>query len=258
MAATWTHTPSTRWSILVTTPSTFRVVTLNILHDPPQLTWSKRALLVEAGLIALQPDIVLLQEVAWPDEQASGLADALQTNTGKEYRTHVTGLFATTGWQEGLAILTRYPFDVAELVFPRAETFCHRVRLDIDGNVVDVYNSHLDPYSADRRTRQITMATAWMKRFHDANGSIFGGDLNATPASTELAPLSATLRSAYAAAHGDDPAHIIDYLWISSSLTVAAAELALDRPAAHDPLLLPSDHHALCADIGWASPKCHR
>lgn len=233
-------------------PLTFRVVTLNILHDPPHLTWSKRAPLVEAGLIALQPDIVLLQEVAWPDEQATSLAAVLQASSGHEYTAHVTGLFATTGWQEGLAILSRFPYlEVSELVFPGAEAFCHRVRLDIYGKVVDVYNSHLDPYSEDRRARQITMTMDWMEEFHDADAIIFGGDLNGTPESAEIAPLNATLHSAYAATHGKDPDRIIDYIWVSSPLDVRAADLALERPAADNPLLLPSDHLALYADVGW-------
>lgn len=236
----------------MTGPQTFRVVTLNILHDPPHLTWSKRASLVETGLVGLQPDIVLLQEVAWPNEQATSLASLLEASKGHEYTARVTGLFATTGWQEGLAILSRFScLDASELVFPGAEAFCHRVRLDINGKAVDVYNSHLDPYSAERRALQITMATEWMGEFQDADAIIFGGDLNGTPDSDEIAPLYMTLRSVYAAIHGRDPDRVIDYLWVSPLLNVRAAGLTLDCPAVDDPSLMPSDHLALYADVGW-------
>jgi endonuclease/exonuclease/phosphatase family metal-dependent hydrolase len=244
------HRDRTLWEFSVTDLPPFRVVTLNLLHDPPHHTWLRRAPLVEAGLIALQPDIVLLQEVAWPNEQATDLAAALQMNSGDEYRMHITGLFTPTGWQEGLAILARLPFlGTSQLAFPRAETFCHRVRLDIGGNMIDVYNSHLDPYSADRRAQQITMAMTWMRESHGADAIVFGGDLNGTPNSAEIAPLSATLHSALASVHGEDPERMVDYLWMSSSLTVTAAEFALDQPAAGDPSLYPSDHPALYADV---------
>lgn len=200
--------------------------------------------------MALQPDIVLLQEVAWPDEQATTLAAALTGSTGRDFTAHITGLFATTGWQEGLAMLSWFPHrDVSELEYPSAERFCQRVRLDIDGKVVDVYNSHLDPYSAERRRRQIDMAMEWITRFGDVDAVIFGGDLNGIPSSSEIAPLHATLRSAYAAVHGNDPDRIIDYLWASPTLRVENARLTLDRPASNDPSLYPSDHLGLCADF---------
>lgn len=234
--------------------SSFRVVTLNILHDPPQLTWPKRAPLVEAGLIALQPDIVLLQEVAWPDEQATSLAAALREHTGRPYVAHLTGLLATTGWQEGLAILSRYPrLDASDLVFPEAEAFCQRVRFEIQGKKLDVYNSHLDPYSGDRRSRQIAMAVAWLDEYRDGDGLVFGGDLNATPQSAAIAPLSSLLRSAYAVASGADPENAIDYLWISPSLSVTKAGFAMNQPSADDPSLKPSDHQAVYADLAWTT-----
>lgn len=230
--------------------SLFRVVTLNILHDPPHLTWSRRAPLVEAGLIALQPDIVLLQEVAWPDEQATSLAAALQVGAGRDFRAYITGLFATTGWQEGLTILSWFPcLDTSELEFPGAEKFCQRARFVINGETVDGYNSHLDPYSATRRQQQITMALEWTTEFGDADAVIFGGDLNGIPSSIEIAPLQRNFRSAYEVAMGKDPDRIIDYLWASRSLDVVHAGLSLDQSDRDDPSLYPSDHLALHADF---------
>lgn len=234
--------------------SSFRVVTLNILHDPVTGSWPQRARLVETGLCSLMPDIVLLQEVAWPDEQATALAEALQNVSGHAYTAHLTGLFATTGWQEGLAILSRFPLmDFSELQFPDAEKFCQRTRLDVNGRTVDIYNSHLDPYSAQRRREQVNMAMQWIDTFHDADGIVFGGDLNGIPDSHEIAALHTVFRSAYAATHGKDPSRIIDYLWFSPLLTVRAAELTLDQPDSGNPALYASDHLALVADFAWQS-----
>lgn len=233
-------------------PFTFRVATLNILHDPPHLTWPRRAPLIEAGLIDLRADIVLLQEVAWPKEQATALATVLRQATSFGFTAHITGLFATSGWQEGLAILSWFPcLDVSELEFPGAEKFCQRARLDIDGKMIDIYNSHLDPYSAERRQQQISMALEWITGFHDADAVVFGGDLNGIPNSAEIAPLQVALRSAYAQAHGKDPARLIDYLWASTSLAIEDANLVLDHPASDDPSLYPSDHLCLYADFRW-------
>jgi len=241
----------------MTAPPAFRVATLNLLHDPPRLTWRNRAPLVEAGLRTLRPDILLLQEVAWPDEQATTLAKALHTHTGRPYDAHVVGLFAANGWREGLAILSRFEcLDHATLTYPGAEIFCHRARFDIDDRIVDVYNCHLDPYRQERRVRQTTMAMTWIEEAQDADAVVFGGDLNGIPASVEIAPLSARLRSAYAVAHGRDPDRVIDYLWVSPALSIVAADFALDQPADDDPLLMPSDHLALYADLAW-QPRVH-
>lgn len=91
---------------------------------------------------------------------------------------------------------------------------------------------------------------AWMGESDNADAIIFGGDLNGTPDSDVIAPLYTSLRSAYAAAHGKDPNRVIDYLWVSPSLMVETADFALDQPAVDNPLLLPSDHLALYADLG--------
>jgi endonuclease/exonuclease/phosphatase family metal-dependent hydrolase len=254
--------------------SSFRVVTLNILHDPPELSWPARASCVQAGLRALHPDIVLLQEVAWPHEQASELAAFLGSSPGSRFAAHITPLITPHGWQEGLAILTRYPLlERDELHYPDAEQFCQRIRLAIGNRAVDVYNTHLDPYSADRRREQIRLIVRWMEAQPDTGGIVFGGDLNATPDSDEIGPLRATLRSAHVTVHGREPTgtaptpfgshrrqqivppRTLDYLWHSSDLSVTGCRVTFDQPDPHDPSLFASDHYGLVADFRLTSDQ---
>ncbi|CAA9570116.1 MAG: hypothetical protein AVDCRST_MAG88-2251 [uncultured Thermomicrobiales bacterium] len=251
----------------------FRVVTLNVLHDPVTPTWPQRAPLLLAQLCTLAPDIVPLQEVAWPDEQATALAAALGEETGRGYTTHLTGLFAPNGWQEGLALLSRFPVhDSDAFGLPGSEQFCQRARLDVGGRALDVYNVHLDPYSIERVGEQVGAVLAWMGTHIGAGGALLGGDFNATPDSAPIARAEGRLRSAHALRHGHEVARTsptpfgverlrqagrraapitVDYLFLSPALSPADVRLVFDRPADDDPLLYPSDHYGLLADLHW-------
>jgi endonuclease/exonuclease/phosphatase family metal-dependent hydrolase len=243
----------------------FRVATLNILHDPPKLSWPDRAPLVAEGFRTLDADIILLQEVAWPNEQASDLAETLSLGVASQLSVVITPLITPHGWQEGLALLTRYPvLEYAALRYPRAEQFCQRVRVGIGGGAVDIYNVHLDPYSADRRRTQVMLILRCMRAHEEAAGIVLGGDLNATPESDEIRPLRGSLQSAHVTAHGHEPSgtyptpfrrepeipgRTIDYLWHSATLSVRACSLTFNQPDARDPLLVASDHFGLVADL---------
>jgi endonuclease/exonuclease/phosphatase family metal-dependent hydrolase len=243
----------------------FRIATLNLLHDPPAPSWPDRAHLVVAGFRALRADVILLQEVAWPNELASDLATALSADTGSSLAARITPLVTPHGWQEGLAIFTRFPVLAHDaLRYPAAEDFCQRVRVRVAGRVVDIYNAHLDPYSAERRREQIRLAVRWMQEHSDAQGLLVGGDLNATPDSDEIGLLRATLRSAHAADHGREPAgttptpgrhgsdasrRTVDYLWCSSTIGVQACGIDFDQPDPRDRSLYASDHFGLWADV---------
>ncbi|MGH2535748.1 MAG: endonuclease/exonuclease/phosphatase family protein [Thermomicrobiales bacterium] len=257
-------------------PRSFHVVTLNILYDPLAQSWPDRAPLVAAGLRALRPDIVLLQEVAWPNEQASELAALLTSNLAFPFAAHITPLITPHGWQEALAILSRFPLlERDELRFPDAEAFCQRIRVTIGDRAVDLYNMHLDPYSSDRRLEQIRLLLPWMESHEGAGGIVFGGDLNARPESDEIGLLRATLRSAHVTIHSHEPVgtvptpfgakrnralvpiHTLDYLWHTSDLSVTECRLTFDQPDPRDPLLYASDHYGLLAEFRLPSDQCN-
>ena len=216
----------------------------------------------------MDADIILLQEVAWPNEQASDLADTLSSSATSPLKALVTPLVAPHGWQESLAVLTHDAVRQHDaLRYPGAEQYCQRVRLDVGGHAIDIYNSHLDPYSADRRRAQIMATLRWMGDHAGADGIVFGGDLNATPESDELRPLRALLRSAHITAHGHEPAgttptpwrdgatpvRTVDYLWHSATLAVLARQVIFSEPDPRDPRLFASDHLGLAADFSLTS-----
>ena len=252
-----------------------RVLTLNLLHEPE--SWPDRAPLVEAELLALAPDVVLLQEVAWPNEQATALAAVLGEHTGHPYAVHLTAVIVPDRrrpgrqWQEGLAVLSRFPvLATEEPEVAGAVHVCQRVRLDMAGAALDIYNLHLDPYAPEGHQPQLAALLAWVDRYPDAAGIVLGGDLNAAPDSAAVTTATTRLRSAYAAVHGHEPDHTsptpfglrrrklagrrldpltVDYLFVSPHVEVTKAERTFATPAVHDSLLYPSDHYGLIADL---------
>lgn len=254
----------------------FRVVTLNILNEPKQSTWPLRAPLVVAELRALAPDIVLLQEVAWPDEQATALAEALREETGDAYTVHLTAHAAAHGRQggEGLAILSRFPvLDRSEYQFPGSERSCQRVCVAVGGKTLDVYNVHLDPGSVKRVGEQVRASLGWMETHIAPDAVVFGGDFNASPDTEAIRQIRLYFQSAYTMVHGQEPAYTVptpfrialrrrqnlpvdyltlDYVFLSSALTAVDARVVFADSPPDDPFLNPSDHFGLCADVQWA------
>ncbi len=221
-------------------------------------------------MCTLAPDIALLQEVARPDEQAHALAATLGRATGRGYTVCLTALTRADGWQEGLAILSRFPVVAAgDLEPPGSARVCQHARLDVDGRLLDVYNAHLDPRSSERRIRQAEVIMHRMMEPTPAQGVLLGGDLNAIPEGGAVGLLTAHLRSAYRAVHGNEPDHTFptplrervrrrigsmtfDYLLYSPrTLTPVSADLAFTSPAPDDLALYPSDHYGLVADLRW-------
>lgn len=259
-------------------PVPLRVATLNLLHDPP--SWPDRAPLVEAQLLALAPDIVLLQEVACPGEQATSLTASLGDQTGYPYGLHLTEVVAPDRlrpgrlWREGLATLSRFPILTAnEPDIGGRVRVCQHLRLGVGALAVAVYNLHLDPFAPELHRNRIAAILHRMDGDPDPAYVILGGDLNATPDSKAVGLVAARLRSAYAIAHGREPEHTrptpfglrrdgsagrrsrfatVDYLFVSERARVASAELAFADPARHDPSLYPSDHYGLVADLELA------
>ncbi|MDP9375384.1 MAG: endonuclease/exonuclease/phosphatase family protein [Chloroflexota bacterium] len=238
-----------------------RILTLNLLHEPDKPTsWPARAPLVEAELLALAPDVVLLQEVAWPDEQASVLASALGRHTGDQYAVWLMEVVVPDRkrpgrlWREALAILSRCPILATEApATAGAVPVCQHVRLDLGERSVDIYNFHLDPFTpALHRSQLTTILGAIDNHTHPAD-VVLGGDFNAHPESAAIRLLAARLRSAYAVVHGREREGTVDYLFVSPRLRIAAADLTFTQPAERDPTLYPSDHYGLLAELAWDS-----
>jgi endonuclease/exonuclease/phosphatase family metal-dependent hydrolase len=240
------------------------VATLNIRNLADR--WFERLPLLLADMVALQPDLLGLQEVVFVMQQ-----DRLIGAAGE-------GRYdAVRGWagrpEYGNSLLVREP-----LVTSVVE------RLDLDlsrsalrslvalpgGSSVTVVVTHLH-HLVDgevERDEQTAALLAWLDGPGSGEATIVMGDFNAEPDEPAAIRMRAAgFRSAYAEANGADPVltwpsgliapamdtdgdpGCLDYIWLHGAANVESARLAFDRPAAGDPTLYPSDHLGISAQL---------
>lgn len=260
-------------------PGALRVVTFNLLND---LTfWRERAPLIAAGLAALAPDVIAVQEVSLPLNNAAWLAAQLGG-----YSVHLCPKTGRRSEHEALAILTRLPTgDHATLAFGKQGRVAQQLSLWQGRQRWTVCNAHLHWSLRDdqARRRQVRRLLDWLPA--DAP-SVICGDFNALPHYQAVAAMRERFVSAQVAIFGAD-AHptfptplkrgpgvrhrlraaglrivgplllggqagwqgTLDYIFVDPAVRVLACQVALHQPAPHDPALYPSDHMALVADL---------
>jgi endonuclease/exonuclease/phosphatase family metal-dependent hydrolase len=122
-----------------------------------------------------------------------------------------------------------------------------------------------DEAERDEQTRQLV---AWLDHAPVTDAQIVVGDFNARPDEpTYHRMVAAGFRSAYAEAHGEEPAvtwpsglqapamdtdgdpGCLDYVWLRGAVRVETARLVFDRPDPEDPTLYPSDHLGLATRL---------
>ncbi len=246
---------------------TLSIVTLNIYHD--RADWPARRPLVIEGLKALEPDVIVLQEVLQHEtlrNQAEDIAEAL----GYE------SWFVSTDPPEqarryGNAILSRHR--ILERSGHRLEplddsrTLAH-ARLDVRGNVVDVYGTHLHhtPEGEGIRARQVRhLLSVIAKREGDAP-SLLMGDFNAPVTARELEPLFERYIDVYGEfneeaagittlnPHYFEPARQgrIDHIFAERGrFEILDARRVLDRP--DESGTWPSDHFGVYTRLSFAT-----
>lgn len=236
----------------VATASGFTAVTLNLWHD--QHDWPARRAVIVDTLRALQPDVILLQEVLEKEglpNQARQLADSL----GCAF------VFASVdppgaAKRYGNAILTRLPIVASgEVKLPPLDDWrvAAHARLALpDGRALDAYVTHLHhtEEGAAIRAEQVAGLLAFVDSTRAAGGEapvLLGGDFNAEPDRPELAPVFARFSDALAVARpglalpasatfgpatGTTPRRI-DYLFCDPAhAQPAAARIVLGAPDA--------------------------
>jgi hypothetical protein len=83
---------------------TFRVLTINILPDLS--LWEERRWLLVDDLSALKPDLIALQEVRIPENNAQWLAHELEIQN-----VYLSPKSGSAGMKESIAILSELPFE---------------------------------------------------------------------------------------------------------------------------------------------------
>jgi endonuclease/exonuclease/phosphatase family metal-dependent hydrolase len=262
-----------------------RIVTLNVWGDQGPL--ERRWPAVERGLRALDPDVVLLQEVR---EIAGRLSNQAATLGAALGLSHVFApAIAWGGGDEGLAILSRHSLkDKTVERLPHASSVEARILLGATASTpegeVGLFTSHLNYRLGDgqKREDQIVVAERVVGA-HPARVKIWGGDFNATPDADEIRWLRG-LRSvnvdgeakrvyyqdAFSLRHPDEPGHTwsaanphtgalawlepnrrIDYLFVSHMNRDGSGAVLDARVVLDQPDdgMLPSDHYGLLAEV---------
>lgn len=246
------------------------ILSLNIWFDSED--WPARFELMLKEIRQLDPDIIGMQEVIQRQElnnQAMQLADSLGYYF---YFDSVDDESRDTRF--GNAILSRYPIE--ETNFRALEPLdAYRkvvhTRISVDGQVLDVYNTHLHNPQETTETR-ITQMRDMLDFIDETSTSdlvFVTGDFNANPDWEEMDVMYDRFIDVYPMFYENhlDPEHStlnyhighsqrrIDYVFFeeksSDFLTPVSAEIVLDKPNEND--IYPSDHFGVLAnfDVSW-------
>jgi endonuclease/exonuclease/phosphatase family metal-dependent hydrolase len=246
-----------------------KILTLNLRHDSSR--WPERAPLIVDELAREAPDVIALQEVALSIKQAHFLVDQLHARLPQsQYWVHVA---KKQGWwpnpKEGIGFLSGLPvIEHKRLKLPGGERVAQRIRVEFQGQPLDIVNTHLHHRPHDRETTRLPQAKHLLKWMFDNAPPdrrwILVGDLNATPDSSTIAKIAERLTSAYAAVHGTEPdftaptplvavssgPKTIDYIFFDPArLRVEEVRLIGTQPHPDDPTLYASDHFGLVATL---------
>lgn len=263
----------------------FRLVTFNLLNKPSR--WHQRRELIVRELAELQPDVIALQEVNLPHNNAQWLADQLggyQVCTSPK-----TGALAE---HEAVAMLSRLPIeDHRTLSLVAQSRVAQAVRLNLSGQSITVVNGHFmfHVYDHVKRTQQVQRVLTWLRLAEAAQPTIACGDFNATPDMRTIRMMKESFASAYEVVHGREPDYTcptplvyrfatvrkglsavgnlianrqpepwrgtLDYIFVDGNFSVLACDLVLNKPSPTDPTLYPSDHVGLIATLELVSAQ---
>ncbi|RME84276.1 MAG: endonuclease/exonuclease/phosphatase family protein [Caldilineae bacterium] len=256
-----------------------RVLSLNMLHGFPAFTYlPQRVELIATEIEREGADIVLLQEVPWTRE-GGNVAGVLAGRLGYNYvYARANGNRLAIFFEEGEAILSRYPLRGAEVreLSPRAGIFEHRVVLHAVAVTprggLDLFVTHLTNGKPEVNRGQAETLLAFVEE-RRGGPALVAGDFNATPDSPQLLELTQMWQDTALAAPDSSPLPTccvedltagpnevlekrIDYVFMvdAGSLHLRRAERAFDEPSQVDGgWLWPSDHVGLFLEFGYDS-----
>jgi endonuclease/exonuclease/phosphatase family metal-dependent hydrolase len=262
---------------------TIRVVTLNMWGEQPPLEPRMRG--IAAGLKALGPDVIALQEVREIPGTVPNQALTIAAELGME--AHYAPATPWGGGDEGLALLSRFPIRqrmVRELPHATAQErrLIVGVTVETPAGAFSAFTTHLNYrlHHGNVREDQIVAGEALVAEVESELPRVYMGDFNATPDSDEIRYLRGLhsiggkrvfYQDAYERRHPNDAGYTwtranpfterlrwlaldrrIDYIFVSAMRkdgrgVVHDCRIVLDRPDAEG--CFPSDHFGLMADI---------
>lgn len=238
-----------------------RVATLNCRNTADR--WRARKPLLVRQLLALQPDVIGLQELRRFPSQARAITARARAGdlALDQFPSYKTGLY---GLWEGIAVLSRLPvLDRAKLKLGGQNRVAQRVTVAAGDGLLELYNTHLASEGEEVRTRQAHRLLEWMAE-RSALPQVLVGDFNARPTAPSIQLLAGQLRSAYAVVHGEEPAttvptplrvgasgkgSVLDFIFVNPFVEVHQAWRTFEEPDPADEHLFASDHYGLAATI---------
>ncbi len=264
-----------------------RIVTLNLWNDRSDV--ESRIKVAAAGIKALAPDVIALQEVAAGEKignQAEMLANAIDGHVAfdpvHERRAGESLM--------GNAVVSRYPIKRMESMSlpsviddPRRAMYC---ALDTPHGILPFYNCHLswEMWNSPRREAQVVALDDFVRARPGDCPPIICGDFNATPDSAAIFFMTGKMslsgrgtyyRDAWARRHphedgytwSDKNPHAVrwiernrrlDYIFVGQTRedgwgAVLDSRVVLDMPGAEGHYA--SDHFGVYAEIGIAQPE---
>ncbi|MFT4246827.1 MAG: endonuclease/exonuclease/phosphatase family protein [Pseudomonas sp.] len=245
------------------------LVTLNLHHDRDD--WPARREYIAHELATLRPDVIALQEVIEREGRVANQAAWLAQRLGYDYEfASVDAIDAPKRY--GNALLTRRPVLARRqrLLRPIEDyRIAAQLRIDVDGQPVNVYVTHLNERS-DGRGRSIRMRqVADLLRFvSDTAGDapvVIAGDFNSAADAIDLEALRGGYGDSYGSVHRDTrtstlnmdiydkPARIDHVFFQQQRLLAREAKILFDQPDAHGHWA--SDHYGVWARLQFAPPS---
>ena len=255
------------------------VATLNILNDAS--TWPARGQLIVQELRTLAPDLIALQEVALPANNAQWIADQLDG-----YAVHLCPKTGRKSENEALAILSRLPVhDHARLALVHQDRVAQYVTVEHGRQRLTLANVHLyfSLLNDSPRVAQVRRLLDWLP--HDTP-IILCGDFNALPTRKSIQLMRVRFVSAYATVNGHEPEFTfpsplhrgpglrhsarrallkagglvqhrritplrvtVDYIFVDPAIHVRECRIAFHRSDAQNQRVYPSDHLGLMAEL---------
>ena len=241
----------------------FRVATLNLEQDHKR--WLDRRELIVDQLAQLRPDVLALNEVCIPLQTGKFLQQATSQRLGVDYnliqQSKANGV-------DGEGLITKFLVkEAANFDYRARDSVAQVVRLEVDGNLVDVYVTHLYQSRGEDSLRlyQVQQLLDWIRSRDDVAARIVCGDFNATldmpsaklmsgtfqPTQTQPTAFSPLREVDGSASHPywERFDRCIDYIWVTGPLQVIDSGLCFNMPSKTDATLWPSDHIGVWADL---------